>query len=51
VTAAQLLDLADEAGTIAPGKSADIVAVDGNPLEDVRPLERMQFVMARGVVA
>ncbi len=51
VTASHLLDIADEVGTIAPGKSADIVAVDGNPLEDVRTLERMQFVMARGVVA
>jgi imidazolonepropionase-like amidohydrolase len=51
VTASHLLDIADEVGTIAPGKSADIIAVDGNPLEDVRTLERMQFVMARGVVA
>lgn len=51
VTASQLLDIESEAGTIAPGKSADIIAVNGNPLEDVRTLERMQFVMARGVVA
>jgi imidazolonepropionase-like amidohydrolase len=51
VTASQLLDIENEAGTIAAGKSADIIAVNGNPLEDVRTLERMQFVMARGVVA
>ena len=51
VTASHLLDIASEVGTIEPGKSADIIAVDGNPLEDVRTLERMQFVMARGVVA
>ena len=51
VNAAALLDIKDEVGTIAAGKSADIVAVDGNPLEDVRTLERMKFVMARGVVA
>ena len=51
VTASKLLDIADEVGTIAPGKSADIIAVDGNPLEDVRTLERMQFVIARGVIA
>lgn len=51
VTASHLLDIAQETGTIAPGKSADIIAVNGNPLEDVRTLERMQFVMARGVVA
>jgi len=51
VNAAALLDIKDEVGTIAAGKSADIVAVDGNPLEDVRTLERMKFVMARGVIA
>lgn len=51
VNAAALLDIKDEVGTIAAGKSADIIAVDGNPLEDVRTLERMKFVMARGAVA
>jgi imidazolonepropionase-like amidohydrolase len=51
VTASKLLDIADEAGTIATGKSADIIAVDGNPLEDVQTLERVKFVMARGIVA
>jgi len=50
VNAAALLDIANEAGTIAAGKSADIIAVDGNPLEDVRTLERVKFVMARGAV-
>ena len=40
-----------EIGTIAAGKSADIVAVKGDPLTDVRSLETMAFVMARGVVA
>ena len=40
-----------EIGTIAAGKSADIVAVKGDPLTDVRSLETMGFVMARGVVA
>lgn len=43
--------LATEIGTIAAGKSADIVAVKGDPLTDVRSLETMGFVMARGVVA
>lgn len=51
VNAAALLDIAKEAGTIVPGKSADIIAVAGNPLEDVRTLERVAFVMARGAVA
>jgi len=51
VNAAALLDIADEVGTIAANKSADIIAVDGNPLDDVTTLERVKFVMARGVIA
>jgi imidazolonepropionase-like amidohydrolase len=49
VNAAELLDIADIAGSLAPGKSADIIAVDGDPLGDVAELERVTFVMARGV--
>ncbi len=48
VSAAELLDISDLAGTIAAGKSADIIAVDGDPLADVTELERVSFVMARG---
>ncbi len=48
VTAAELLDISDLAGTIAVGKSADIIAVAGDPLTDVTELERVKFVMARG---
>jgi len=50
VNAARLLDLADEVGTIAPGKSADVIAVGASPLDDVSVLERVAFVMARGDV-
>jgi imidazolonepropionase-like amidohydrolase len=50
VNAADLLGLSSEVGTIEPGKSADIVAVSGDPLADVTVLKRMAFVMARGVV-
>ncbi len=50
-TAAQLLDLETEIGQIAPGFSADIIAVDGDPLRDVRALESVRFVMARGRIA
>jgi imidazolonepropionase-like amidohydrolase len=49
VNAAELLDIADIAGSLAPGKSADIIAVDGDPLADVTELERVTFVMARGI--
>ena len=50
VNAADLLGLANEVGTIEPGKSADIVAVRGDPLADVGVLRTMNFVMARGRV-
>jgi imidazolonepropionase-like amidohydrolase len=49
--AAELLDIADVAGSLAPGKSADLIAVDGDPLGDITELERVTFVMARGVRA
>jgi imidazolonepropionase-like amidohydrolase len=49
--AAELLDITDLAGSLAYGKSADIIAVDGDPLVDITSLERVTFVMARGVRA
>jgi len=50
VNAADLLGLASEVGTIEPGKSADLIAVTGDPLSDVTVLKRVDFVMARGAV-
>ena len=50
VNAADLLGLASEVGTIEPGKSADLIAVTGDPLQDVTVLKRIDFVMARGEV-
>ena len=50
VNAADLLGLASEIGTIEPGKSADIVAVAGDPLADVAVLRQIGFVMIRGRV-
>ena len=46
--AARLIDLENEVGRIAPGYSADLIAVDGDPLADVRTLENVRWVMARG---
>ena len=48
---AELLGLAEKVGSIVPGKKADIVLVDGDPLQDVTILERgkaVQFVMKDG---
>jgi imidazolonepropionase-like amidohydrolase len=50
INAADLLGLSDKIGTIAPGKSADIIAVSGDPLKDVSVYKDVQFVMARGTV-
>ncbi len=46
--AAELLGVASEIGTLAPGKSADIIAVEGDPLSDATALTRIRYVMAAG---
>ena len=48
--AAQLLDQQDKLGAIETGKIADIVAVSGDPLQDITELQRVQFVMKAGEV-
>ncbi|MCW1401696.1 amidohydrolase family protein [Novosphingobium sp. MW5] len=50
VNAAELLGVDKETGTIEAGKAADIIAVDGDPLADVKVLKAVKFVMARGEV-
>ncbi|HEY2093683.1 MAG TPA: amidohydrolase family protein [Thermoanaerobaculia bacterium] len=49
-SAATLLGMIDRVGTIENGKLADIVAVPGNPLADIRTTEHVSFVMKDGVV-
>lgn len=48
--AAKVLEMENEIGRIAPGYSADIIAVGSNPLDDVRVLEDVDWVMVRGRV-
>ena len=50
-TAADLLDILDETGTVEPGKAADLLIVEGDPLHDVRLLcdrERIAGVLRGG---
>ena len=48
--AAESLNLQNEIGSIAPGFQADIIALDGNPLDDITAVRRVAFVMKGGVV-
>jgi imidazolonepropionase-like amidohydrolase len=50
VNAAELMGWADRVGSIREGMLADMVAVEGDPLSDVRLLEHVQFVMKDGVM-
>ncbi|HEY6387153.1 MAG TPA: amidohydrolase family protein, partial [Candidatus Acidoferrum sp.] len=50
INGAELLGLSVLIGTLEPGKVADLVAVPGDPLHDVRELEHVNFVMKEGVV-
>jgi len=48
--AAKLLRMWDEVGSVTAGKYADIVAVDGNPMSNIKDLEKMSFIMKDGKV-
>jgi imidazolonepropionase-like amidohydrolase len=50
-TAADLMGWSDRVGSLAPGRFADLVAVGGDPLEDVTELERPVVVAKGGVIA
>ncbi len=50
INAAELLGHQDELGTVSPGKYADVVAVPGNPLEDINVMSKVNFVMKAGVI-
>ena len=48
--AAELLHKPDELGQVQPGRRADVIAVPGNPREDITALQRVSFVMKDGTV-
>ena len=45
-----MLDMEGQIGVIAPGAYADIIAVNGDPVRDIKVLENVQFVMKDGKV-
>jgi imidazolonepropionase-like amidohydrolase len=49
-SSAELLGIAQQAGTLADGKDADIIAVEGDPLADIAAIEKIRFVMTQGRV-
>jgi imidazolonepropionase-like amidohydrolase len=46
---ARIIDMQDKIGLIKEGKSADIIAVDGNPLKDIAALDKIKMVMKGGI--
>ncbi len=50
ISAAELLGIDDKLGSIAKGKLADMIAVKGNPLNDIKLLENVPFVMKEGTI-
>jgi len=50
INAADLMGWTDRVGAIEPGKWADIIAIEGDPLKDVKILQHVPFVMKSGIV-
>ena len=50
LNAADLMGWTDKVGSLEPGKWADVIAVSGDPLKDIRTLQHVSFVMKGGVI-
>ena len=50
ITPAEILGVADQQGTLETGKLADIIAVDGDPIQDIEAMTKVQFVMKEGKI-
>jgi imidazolonepropionase-like amidohydrolase len=50
ITNAEILQISDKVGSLEAGKLADIIATDDNPLQNIKTLEKVTFVMKDGVV-
>ncbi|HZY38567.1 MAG TPA: amidohydrolase family protein [Mucilaginibacter sp.] len=50
VSAADLLGISDKTGSISKGKFADIIAVDGDPLRDIKVMKNVTFIMKEGKI-
>ena len=50
LTAATLMAIDDKVGTLEPGKLGDIIAVPGDPLQDIEALSRVSFVAKGGII-
>jgi imidazolonepropionase-like amidohydrolase len=46
---AQIIDMQDNIGTVKKGLFADLIAVEGNPLNDIKALKKVKMVMKGGV--
>ena len=49
VSASDLLGVSSQLGSIKPGKYADVIAVESDPLRNVHALEHVKFVMKQGI--